>query len=139
MTHLRDEGFRREMMNLSPTLSWIGSTDASEWGRAETPALLARDLRDRTFDALYVAHGLLAPTLTALGKLKRPQDVRIVAYEQPTGRFASDERLIACMEQNACAQGDACIEAARRYLTGGEVPEGGRLLVPSRTTSTGAD
>ncbi len=137
MTTLRDEGFRRELMNLLPLLEWTGTVDTSGWNHAETPALLARALKDMEFDTLYVSQGQLPQVMTALGKLKRRDFVQVVGYERPGGRYEGDARLAAVMEQDIRGQGAMCMEAVRQYLTQGIVPDGGRLLIGSRLTAGG--
>ena len=139
MTSLRDEGFRREMMNLLPRLRWLGPVQTAGWSAAETPSLLARALHNADFDALYVSQGQLPQVMTALGKLKRTHPVRVVGYERPGGRFAGDSRLAAVMEQDVRHQGAMCLEAAWRYLTAGDIPPDRRLLIESRLTAGGKE
>lgn len=135
MTHLRDEGFRREMMKHCPLLVWTGNVETAGWNPAETPSMLARSLRDLEFDAVYVSQGQLPQVMTALGKLKRGEKVRVAGFERPGGRFSGDQRLAAVMEQDIRQQGAMCLEAVWRYLTCGEIPPNGKLLIESRLTT----
>ncbi len=137
MTSLRDEGFRREMMRLMPGLVWGESVQTGGWSLQEMPALLARALRERTFDALYVSQGHLPQVMTALGKLRKTEPVQVVGFERPGDKFQGDARLAAVMEQDVRHQGELCLEAAWRYLTAGEVPVNGRLLIESKLTTGG--
>ena len=139
MTHLRDEGFRREMMKLCPLLTWTGNVETAGWNPAEMPSMLARALGNLEFDALYVSQGQLPQVMIALGKLKRGDDVRVTGFERTGERFSGDRRLAAVMEQDIRRQGNLCLEAVWRYLTNGEIPPNGKLLIESRLTAGGKE
>ena len=135
MIHLRNEGFRREMMNLCPMLSWTDSVETADWSPSEAPSRLARVLKHREFDAIYVSDGQLPQVMTALGKLKSDHDIYVAGFERAGLRFQNDPRLAAVMEQDIRQQGTMCLEGARTYLLTGEIPEGRRLLIQSRLTT----
>ena len=141
MVSRRDEGFRRELMNIVPEAKWIGSIDSSAFSQSVMPAQLAREIHehfDGQFDSVYVSQGYLPQVLSALDKLKCPPDVAVFGYER-IGRAEGAGRVVAVLEQDMFEQGAQCMEAAWRYLAEDALPEGRKMCVSSKIRRSGTE
>jgi len=137
MVSQRDEGFRRRITLLAPKARWVGTVDTRSISPSSFSAQLARILHekyDSRFQAVYVSQGMLPQVCLAIRKLKLPEKIVVVGYENPekNTQYMQSGMIAALLAQDTYTQGVRCIEAAYAYLSGGLLPEDHLIYIDSR-------